>query len=353
MRTAPLHARPIEVLMVAAWFGMLTGFCEVLLRGIARFLLHRYIHLGPSVVWMAPLADLLLFAALGLLLLLLARRWPRVASLPSVLFVFVFIGSISLLLLVAGLHRAGAVLLSAGLATQASRLLAARAASFLSLVRHTAAWMVVLLGGLAIGIQGWQALGERFALANLPAASSGAPNVLLIVLDTVRAPSLSLYGYERPTTPELERLAARGVRFERALSTSPWTLPSHASMFTGHFPHELSADWETSLDETYPTLAEVLASQGYVTAGFVANVRYCSEESGLNRGFAHYEDHPVSPEQVIKSSSLGRALIANAHLRRFLGSYDIFGRKSAPDVNAAFLRWLSRNERRPFFAFLN
>ena len=63
---------------------------------------------------------------------------------------------------------------------------------------------------------------------------------MLIVLDTVRAKSLSLYGYSRATTPNLDRLAARGVVFERALSTAPWTLPSHGSMFTGRFPHELS-----------------------------------------------------------------------------------------------------------------
>ena len=70
-------------------------------------------------------------------------------------------------------------------------------------------------------------------------AAPGARNVLLIVWDTVRAGNLSLYGYGRRTTPHLERLAARGVRLERAFATSPWTLPSHASLFTGRWPHEL------------------------------------------------------------------------------------------------------------------
>ena len=91
------------------------------------------------------------------------------------------------------------------------------------------------------------------------------------MLDTVAADHLSLYGYERPTSPTMVELAERGIRFDRVQATSSWTLPSHASMFTGRWPHELSAGWLTPLDGTYPTLAEFLGSRGYATAGFVAN----------------------------------------------------------------------------------
>ena len=87
---------------------------------------------------------------------------------------------------------------------------------------------------------------------------------------------MSLYGRSRPTTPRLAELAAGGVRFDEARSTAPWTLPSHASMFTGHWPHQLSVDWDSGLDEKYPTLAEFLAGKGYTTAGFVANTYYCN-----------------------------------------------------------------------------
>ena len=110
--------------------------------------------------------------------------------------------------------------------------------------------------------------------------------------DTVRAGNLSLYGYNRPTTPNLERLAGRGVRFDLAFSTSPWTLPTHASLFTGKWPHQLGVGWKSPLRDKVPTLAEYLASQGYDTAGFVANLEYCTRETGLARGFAHYEDFP-------------------------------------------------------------
>ena len=119
----------------------------------------------------------------------------------------------------------------------------------------------------------------------------GSPNVLLIVLDTVAADHLSLHGYNRPTSPTLDELASSGIRFNSVRAASSWTLPSHAIMFTGRWPHELSANWLTPLDGVYPTLAEYLGSRGYATAGFVANHLYCASDSGLGRGFTIYRDY--------------------------------------------------------------
>ena len=200
---------------------------------------------------------------------------------------------------------------------------------------------------------GWDRYLEVSAKTKLPPSSPDAPNVLMIVLDTVRAQNLNLYGYHRPTMPKLEQIAKTGVFFEQAVSPAPWTLPSHASMFTGRHPHELSADWTTPLDATYPTLAEILYQHGYVTAGFVANKIYCSYESGLNRGFMHYEDYLVSPGQLIRSSALGREITNNLDLRQRFKYYDDLGGKSAERLNHDFLSWLSRQEQGPFFAFLN
>ena len=69
-----------------------------------------------------------------------------------------------------------------------------------------------------------------------PLPPSNSPNVLLIVLDTVRADHLSLYGHDRPTSTTLERLAKQGLRFDRARAAAPWTLASHATLFTGRWP---------------------------------------------------------------------------------------------------------------------
>ena len=125
-------------------------------------------------------------------------------------------------------------------------------------------------------------------------ASGGAPNVLLVVLDTVRADRLSLYGYPRPTSRTLEKLARQGIRFDEARATAPWTLASHASMFTGRWPSELDVRWLTPLRGRFPTVAEYLGSHGFATAGFAANTGYCSYDTGLDRGFTHFEDYDLN-----------------------------------------------------------
>ena len=132
-------------------------------------------------------------------------------------------------------------------------------------------------------------------------------NVLVVVWDTVRSANTSLHGYNRATTPNLERLASRGTRFDLAFSTSSWTLPSHAGLFTGRWPHELGVNWKAPVRDDVPTLAGYLATRGYDTAGFVANLDYCSRETGLARGFAHYEDFPLSLlDTFTRYTALGR-----------------------------------------------
>jgi arylsulfatase A-like enzyme len=205
--------------------------------------------------------------------------------------------------------------------------------------------------------------------ASLPPALPGARNVLLIVWDTVRAANTSLYGYRRATTPNLEQLASRGVRFDLAFSSSSWTLPSHAGMFTGRWPHELRVDWKVPMRDGVPTLAGYLASRGYDTAGFVANLDYCAVETGLARGFAHYEDYPLSLfDAFTRGVAIGRRIdvpSSASALESFVEDrtgcwYDVLPRsreheKSAAAINKAFLRWLRRRpaDARPFFAFLN
>lgn len=127
--------------------------------------------------------------------------------------------------------------------------------------------------------------------ALLGCAPEPGANVLLIVIDTLRADRLSSYGYSQRTTPGLDALAARGVRFANARSTSSWTLPAHASMFTGAFPIEHGATQEyTQLDDRLDTLAEILASHGYATFGASGN-GVLNENSGLERGFAAFDEN--------------------------------------------------------------
>jgi arylsulfatase A-like enzyme len=180
--------------------------------------------------------------------------------------------------------------------------------------------------------------------------SSGAPNVLLLILDTVRAQDLGLYGYARQTSPEIERLAASGITFDRAIATAPWTLTSHASMFTGAAPDSLSTDFHAPLDASQPTIGEVLRAHGYATGGFVANLLYTARSSGLDRGFTTYRDYPLGPGLFLAGSFWSKKL-ATA-IRAHLGMHGGLIHKTAADVNREFLDWLP-DDVRPWFAFLN
>jgi arylsulfatase A-like enzyme len=179
--------------------------------------------------------------------------------------------------------------------------------------------------------------------------------VLLLVLDTVRDFNVSASGYERRTTPALERMAAEGVRFDRAFATAPWTLPSHGSMFTGRFTHELSTTLTRPLDGTFPTIAEALREAGYATGGFAANMKYVTWLYGLDRGFMRFEDYPVSLSGLVNSTAVGRRALAREDVRALVGYYDLPERKSAAAVADDFLRWArgKGGAGRPFFAFLN
>src|SRR5262245_18501901 len=98
-------------------------------------------------------------------------------------------------------------------------------------------------------------------------------NVLLITLDTTRADRLGCYGYSRAQTPVLDRPAKSGVLFEQARTVAPLTLPAHVSLFTGLLPPEsgVRTNGRGTLSESIPTLAEVLSTQGFDTAAFVAS----------------------------------------------------------------------------------
>jgi arylsulfatase A-like enzyme len=340
-----------NAMRVALWFGLLTGLVEAFLLGVKRVYMHDFVRVGLDVVWMAPLADAALFAVVAVVVAAVARSSSRRAQI--LIFACSFLAFMSAFLMYYPLHLYAKLVLAAGLAVQSVRVLAGRMPQFDRLVRRTLPWVAAAVVLIAAGMTAWPAVALRQQIARLPAPPSGAPNVLLIVLDTVRAESMSLYGYSRATTPNLERWAARSVVFDRATSTAPWTLPSHASMFTGRWPLEQSSDWEVPLDDSHVTLAEALNELGYLTAGFVANGQYGGYEFGLNRGFRHYEDYIRSPQETAISSSLARALITSTSLRRLVGYYDTIGRQDAASVNSRFLKWVSRTEDRPFFAFLN
>ena len=114
-------------------------------------------------------------------------------------------------------------------------------------------------------------------------------SVVLIVLDTVRADHLGVYGYSRETTPHLDAFAARSMVYRRAMSSAPWTLPAHASLFTGrpssmHGAHLNDAGQPTAYDGRFTTLAETLSAAGYRTGANRRESRIPRRTMGLIQG---------------------------------------------------------------------
>jgi len=170
------------------------------------------------------------------------------------------------------------------------------------------------------------------------------PNVVIISLDTTRADRLSCYGYERQTSPNLDRLAATSTVYTHAIATSSWTLPSHASLFTGKLTSSHGARFDPDgplhlgqaidgpfsgfrargLSDAEVTLAERLRDAGYQTGAIVAGP-WMKRVFGLAQGFDFYDDDHIT---------------------------NVDGRR-ADSVTDSALRWLARRDSRPFFLFLN
>jgi arylsulfatase A-like enzyme len=152
----------------------------------------------------------------------------------------------------------------------------------------------LLLGLLSVAGGFAMRSSARFGSSGDAGEASGKPSIILISLDTVRADHTSPYGYDRDTTPSLRRLSAESTLYRNAISTASWTAPSHASIFTGMYTlrhgvrYNLPNNTLGSLPGAVPTLAEVLAHQGYRTAGVVANYGFLSDSLGFGRGFDFY-----------------------------------------------------------------
>jgi arylsulfatase A-like enzyme len=355
------------VLALAAWLGLVAGWLEVAARVLSKSLVgtNRLYLMTRHFVWLVPLSNLLLFFIVGVLLATATKLWPRLGGWLGARLLCA--AAVLPALMVAGrqIYPWAWVVVAAGISSCAVSWF--ERADF-----RCRRWLLlsfpVLLGLvpiMAAAVFGGDWLKERREAArSMPPA--GTPNVLLIVLDTVRADRMSLYGYQRPTTPALERLARRGIRFAEARATAPWTLASHATMFSGRLPHDLNVQWQMPLREDFLTLAEYLGSRGYATAGFAANTEYCSYDTGLDRGFTYYEDYPLDVQHLRPLRTA--LLVSNAWEAISWGLWRILGpldptvrwltypdRKDAGSINRDFVDWLSHRHGspRPFFAFLN
>lgn len=353
-----LPASSKEIFTLAAAAGLIAGLVEgALLFGLARanLLTWRLEHRAYwyETLWIAPLVDLVLFMLGGAVFALGRRLLPRL-PLKRVgwgAFAFLVVFDWLFILLFGKVSVVAILILAAGIAYQVFSFVVKREAVMTRRLTQALPWLAGVTVVLVFVIQGGGWLNEKIRTARLPQAAPGAPNVIVIIVDTLRADHLSSYGYERNTSPFMDRLAAEGVRFETAIAPSSWTQPSHASLLTGRYTYEHQAEL-TPLDDTYPTIGEVMQANGYRTAGFSANTLFFTRRQGHGRGFLHFEDNYQSVTDAFFNSSLYGFLFDFYGLRKVLNYEGVPTRRLASDINAAALNWMEGGGE-PFFVFMN
>jgi arylsulfatase A-like enzyme len=206
----------------------------------------------------------------------------------------------------------------------------------------------------------------------LPAAparqKADMPNVVLLVMDTVRADHLSAYGYERRTTPNLDKFAQGAIRYTNAIATSDITLSTHASIFTGLYPSWHGAyivhgrnPAPRALSPKFETLTEVLSQKGYLTMAVIANYALLGREYKIDQGFQLYDVR--RPVQLFSGDWVGGEPLRDGlrpTMRRLLDMFvstsemDMRYRRAA-EINEDVLGLLDQASQldTPFFLFVN
>lgn len=236
---------------------------------------------------------------------------------------------------------------------------------FLALLVYGAQWAAakrpaVVLGPLLIalvaaqwfgGIPSGSWEGQELAQARLEdgGTTPPSPNVVLIVLDTTRADHVGCYGHPGGLTPALDALAAEGVLYSQMISPASWTVPSHASLFTGYYPmtHGCGSEYHRWLDDDYVALAEMLSDQGYQTVAMVANSWLHRRRANMLQGVSSY--------LMLDRSAAGQRRTTAYPLFSKMGVPTRWSDKGAADSVVALAGWLedSRDSKRPFYLFVN
>jgi arylsulfatase A-like enzyme/Tfp pilus assembly protein PilF len=205
--------------------------------------------------------------------------------------------------------------------------------------RLAVAAAVILIAAAAAGVVLWQRgparTGSGVELGELPSGvARDRLNLVVVTLDTTRADRIGAYGFKDIETPAFDRLAREGVLFEQAVSVAPLTLPAHASMFTGKFPpeHGIRDNGGFFLGAEQETLAEVLASRGYRTGGFVSAF-VLDGKWGIDQGFdTYFDDFDLSQAKQVSLGAIQRP---------------------ANEVIDRVLPWIDEVQGSPFFAWVH
>ena len=189
------------------------------------------------------------------------------------------------------------------------------------------------------------------------------PNVIMIVMDTVRTDHMSIYGYERDTTPNLKKFSEDATLFSGAIAASDMTLSTHASIFTGMYASQHGAHYDPPayggrpLSDKLHTIAEILSEKGYSTMGVVANHGYLSYRFNMNQGF-HYYDQKLPVPFLGKGGIQKHYIIGSIRdILTILAPPPIFDQwyRRAEEINREAFTLLNKvkKDNVPFFLFIN
>ncbi len=175
------------------------------------------------------------------------------------------------------------------------------------------------------------------------AGTAARKNVLLISIDTLRADHLTPYGYRLQTSPNLNRFAEQAVVFRNAFSAAPWTLPSHASLFTSLYPSVHGARFSSRhapvldpLDRSHVTLAEILQAAGYHTGAFTT-IFWFDPPWGLQQGFASFRMDGSQPANHVVDSAIRWVKDSKQPFFLFLHFYDVHNYTATPEFEKIFV----------------
>jgi Sulfatase len=323
------------------------------------------LHVSLPIIAISTVVDVTLFCVLALLVAGIAWIFPAVSALRATAVLLGGLTAYDWLTVTARLSSLSRIVLALGVAFAVRGWPMKHEDGALRFWKKTLPWTGAFALLVVVGIPavGW--LSDRQVVAKLPAASPQAPNILVIVVDTLRADHLSSYGYSRRTSPNIDRLVRKGVVFENAVSACSWTYPSHVSLVTGRylFEHgtirpekiELFATNKSNFGEPPDDWGG--AWRGYRTGAFSGNRFFFTGNSGFRRGFIHFEDYYNSVADMIIRTLPGKEILRlygklfkkhlSAEWLEYGTNYGI--RKRADEVNRELLSWIDRGGPHPSF----
>ena len=184
--------------------------------------------------------------------------------------------------------------------------------------------LIILINFIIIISIGWFIFDIFSAHDTIGESNAKSPNIILVVVDTLRADYLSCYGNDFVKTPNIDKLASDGVLFENVIAQSSWTLPSHATLMTSKYPIQHGAlSYNNPMNESEVTLAETLKTNGYTTCAFISTV-LVSSKFGFNQGFDTFDE-----------------------------TLDSDYERPVTEFHKKSLKWVNRNYKRKFFLWMH